>query len=438
MKRIDATALKSVVVGIDTHPGETGKNNEDSGGFFAFELSERNDTVVHLGVVADGIGGHQAGERASQMGVAILESYFNQAGSPRVVHHLEEAFKAANARIVSEGKKHPELAGMGTTMTAAVIMNNGLYVAHVGDSRAYLIRNGAIHQLTTDHTWAQEAIEAGRLTLQEAKTHPNRNVIKRYMGIQPNMEVDFRLRDPEKPGPADEQNQGLMLRRGDVVLLCSDGLSDLVDDPDILGAVKDQEPQQAAEQLVRMARANGGYDNITVVAIQVRTGPPPAAAGGRFKRAGLLGVGVIVLVGAIAAAAMFLGGDRELEPTVTPVATVVEPTVTPSMTSAPASTPVPTTTAGPTAVPTPTAIETEAASEGTSVPATPTSVPTFTPTNTPTATYTRLPPTATPTATETPTPTETAQPPTEEATTPAAEPTTPAAEPTRPTDTPEP
>jgi len=248
------------------------------------------------------------------------------------------------------------------------------------------------------------------------------------------MEVDLRLRDPEKGGAADAQNQGLALRRGDVILLCSDGLSDLVADADILAAVKGQEPQQAAEQLVRMARANGGYDNITVVAIEMRTGAP-AAGGGRLRRVGLLGVGVVALAGAVTAAAMFLGGDRGPEPTVAPTVTLEEPTATASLTSV--SSPEPATAApagGPTALPSPTPMVTEPGAEETAGPATPTSVPTFTPTRTPTASNT---PRATSTATPTGTPTATGTPPPPGAATPTPTQTpAPSNTPGPPTDTP--
>jgi protein phosphatase len=434
MKRIDSSKLDRLIVGKDTHEGETGKNNEDTGDFFAFRVSDEDDTIVHVGIVADGIGGHQAGERASQMGVAIVKECFRAATSLRLVHQLEEAFKTANARIVAEGRKHAELRGMGTTMTAAAIVDNRLYVGHVGDSRAYLIRGGKIYQLTVDHTWAQEAIEAGRLSREQARLHPNRNVIKRYMGIKPDMEVDFRLYRPEDPTTPSPDNQGLQLRPGDVVLLCSDGLSDLVDDEHILEAVETNAPQKAAEKLVKMARAKGGYDNITVVAMQIprRVGAPTARL---FRWVGLVAGGLLALA-AIAAGGILLFGDGRgtPDPTMTLAPTIQLPSHTPTIPSSPtpqATLSVVPTTVAPTATPTTapavaptlTATGTAAPTEST-VAATPTSVPTRTATNTPfptftlrpaTATYTSPPPTATatgeaPPPTSQPVPQPTAQP----------------------------
>lgn len=412
MKEISTTGLKALIVGADTHEGETGKNNEDSYGFFAFKLPGKKDTVLYLGLAADGIGGHQAGERASQLGVSVVRSHFRQATSPDLLRHLEKAFQAANSSIVNEGKKSAQYRGMGTTMTAAAIVDDRLFIANVGDSRAYLIRDQAIHQLSIDHTWAQEAIEAGRLTPEQAKSHPNRNVIKRYMGIQSDMEVDFRVKPPEDGGRPSEDYQGLRLKRGDVVLLCSDGLSDLVPDPDILAAVVRYEPQQAAEQLVKMARASGGYDNITVVAMKV----PGKPTGGLWKRLALAGASVVA-VAAVAAAAVFAlqSGLLEPKPTATVEPTPVPATPTPTLTD----TPTPTSTPSPQ----PTATQALATTEVPAGAATPTSVPTRTPTNT----FTPVPPTPTPTETATATPTTEA---------PAPGPKPP--KPPKPTDTPAP
>lgn len=402
MKPIDPTRLDALVVGQDTHQGETGKNNEDSGGFFAYQISDRNSTAVYVGVVADGIGGHQAGERASQVGVATLDNHFRQVSSPLIKNHLQEAFQVANAQIVNEGQTNPKYRGMGTTMTVAVMMNRELYVANLGDSRAYLIRNGVMRQLSVDHTWAQEAIEAGRLTPAEARQHPNRNVIKRYMGIQSAMEVDFRMAHPDDASQApSDRNQGFSLKDGDTILLCSDGLSDMILDEEILREVMSNPPQEAAEQLVLRAREAGGYDNITVVIMQLPGKKAPAAA--KRKRRGFPIVGLLLalaFVAVLAVLAVFawptvmelLGGGEPtatLAPQATVLATLPAPTETP--------TPVPTSTvqqAAPTALPTAAATETPVLTEMPTGEATPTGVPTRTPTNTPTPrpTWTPSPP----------------------------------------------
>jgi protein phosphatase len=414
MKPIDPTRLDALVVGQDTHQGETGKNNEDSGGFFAYQISDRNSTAVYVGVVADGIGGHQAGERASQVGIATIDNHFRQVSSPLIKNHLQEAFQVANAQIVNEGQTNPKFRGMGTTMTAAVMMNRELYVANVGDSRAYLIRNGLMRQLSVDHTWAQEAIEAGRLTPAEARQHPNRNVIKRYLGIQSAMEVDFRMAHPDDATQApSDRNQGFSLKDGDTILLCSDGLSDMILDEEILREVLSNPPQEAAEQLVLRAREAGGYDNITVVIMQLPGKKAPAAP--KRKRRGLPIVGALLalaFVAVLAVLAVFaLPTVKELfggNPTATlaPQATVPAPaTVAPAPTETPA--PAPTSTvqqAAPTALPTAAATETPAPTGMPTGEATPTGVPTRTPTHTPTPrpTWTPSPP---PTATSIPSPT---------------------------------
>ncbi len=424
MKPIRITPDK-LIVGQDTHEGETGKNNEDTGGFFAFQVSAHDHSEVYLGVVGDGIGGHQAGERASQLGVQTIENYFRQVTSPSLTDHFRESFQMANAQIVAEGQSDPRMRGMGTTMTAAAIMNGRLYTAHVGDSRAYLIRDGAIHQLTVDHTWAQEAIEAGRLTPAEAKQHPNRNVIKRYMGIQSDMEVDFRLANPDDLArPPSEANQGLPLRAGDTILVCSDGLSDLVPDEDILVEVDNHPPQPASRRLTMKARQNGGYDNITVVVMQLPGKKAPAAAAAAAAPAAasaavvapprkrsmlpILGVIAVVVVFAILVV-LALPTIKDLmggEPTATSVPVVTEPA---TATLAPTETSVPSPSATSTAEVMAPAVTASATVEEVTGPtetpaATPTSVPTRTPTNTPTATRTPRPPTITPTPTATHTP----------------------------------
>ena len=409
MQPIDPNQVKTLTVALATHEGETGKNNEDTGDFAAYRISQQDPAELYLGIVADGIGGHQAGERASRLAVDVVKHYFRQATSRDILRYLKEAFIQANAQVVKEGRDDPKLRGMGTTMTAAVVLDGKLYVGHVGDSRAYIVRNGQLIQISVDHTWAQEAIEAKRLTPEQARQHPNRNVIKRYMGIQSDMEVDFRLRDPDNPAatPTDK-NQGMTLRPGDTILLCSDGLSDMVPDPDIHTIMLQYAPKTAAVQLVNLARRNGGYDNITVVILQVPGGnkaaavaPRPAGAGRRIAPI-LAGVLVLALLAAGAVWA-FTAGPLKTQATPTPLPTAAVPTATEEMvieeqgTSAPS----PTSTLPPTATPRASETPTAASTEEESGVATPTPLPTFTPTNTP------LPPTRTPTWTPSATPSET-------------------------------
>lgn len=410
MQAIDPNQIKHLHVVMETHQGETGKNNEDTGDFSAFLLPDQGRTEMYLGIVADGIGGHQAGERASRLGVDVVKHYFRQAGPGRITQHLNEAMIRANAQVVKEGREDKKLRGMGTTMTAAAIISNRLFVGHVGDSRAYLVRNGKLIQLTVDHTWAQEAIEAQRLTPEEAREHPNRNVIKRYMGIQSEMEVDFRLQNPDNlSSPPSDKNQGMQLRPGDTILLCSDGLPDMVPDPDIQAIMNKFPLKTAAVQLVTLARRNGGYDNITVVLMQVPGGkkPPAAARAGGGSKIALVVVGLLLLA-AVAAGAVwaFTAGPLKSGPTATPTITVPAPTATEALVTDEAQPvqPSPTSTLPPTATPRPTETPTPAATEAGTTLATPTPLPTFTPTNTP------RPPTITPTPRPSATPTETATP----------------------------
>ena len=407
MKPIDVSQLKSIIVGMDTHQGETGKNNEDSCDFAAYQISDRNPTKVYLGIVADGIGGHQAGERASRLGVEVIKQHMLQANTPRLQHHMEKALLSANAAVVKEGQKDRKLRGMGTTMTAAAIVDKRLYVAHVGDSRAYLIRNGRIRQLSVDHTWAQEAIDAGRLSPEEARSHPNRNVIKRYMGIKKDMEVDFNLYHAENAGaPASERNQGMQLQNGDTILLCSDGLSDMITDSDILSSISKLPPQKAAEELVLKARKAGGFDNISVVVMQLPGKKKAAGGGGLLKFIPIIGGVIALSLVAVGLVWAFAAGPLKSRTTPTPVPTLEQATESPAevaTTAALSPTPSPTPAATETLPPSRTPSPTPEATQEEGGPATPTRLPTFTPTNTPLPTPTRTP-TLKPTETNTPVP----------------------------------
>jgi protein phosphatase len=197
---------------------------------------------------------------------------------------------------------------MGTTCACAWVIGSRLYIASVGDSRVYLLRNGSLMQLTTDHTWVQEAVEKGILTPQEAPQHPNVHVIRRYLGSPrtPHADVRLRLAKDESDTQA-RSNQGLPLLVGDVILLCTDGLTDMLTDEDIESAVSGMDIQPAVQRLVSAACDRGGKDNITVVMLLV---PPEAVAGGgtsRFwRRALIVLLGLIVVALLVAAAAWLL------------------------------------------------------------------------------------------------------------------------------------
>jgi protein phosphatase len=215
-----------------------------------------------LFAIADGMGGAQAGELASRLAAAAIEEAGAAAGDAEAV---ARAVRAANARIFERSLSDPAVAGMGTTATVAVVDEHAgtLTLAHVGDSRGYRYRDGVLEQLTTDHSLVAELVRTGRLTEAEAAVHPHRSVITRALGTEAEVEVDTRT---------------LELASGDIVLLCSDGLSAMVRDDEIARLLGESEldPYQAAETLVRAANAAGGEDNVTVVVFEIIEGTPRA------------------------------------------------------------------------------------------------------------------------------------------------------------------
>jgi len=210
--------------------------------------------------VADGLGGHQGGEVASAMAVEPLAALDGRAfaDADQAAEALTAAIRAANQAILQRGRSDPELWGMGTTVTAAAVAHDRvLQLAHVGDSRAYLLRKGApLRQLTTDHTVVAEAVERGLLTREQAAIHPQRGVVTRAVGLDPDVRVDL-------PEP-------LELEPGDQVLLCSDGLTEVVDDDQIAGVLAGQvDGGDACGTLIAAANRAGGPDNVTVVLLRV-------------------------------------------------------------------------------------------------------------------------------------------------------------------------
>jgi len=253
-----------------TDPGNRGRLNEDSYQISSFTISDNDDTPVLLTVVADGIGGHKAGEIASRIAVetiinAVAES---DVSDPQWV--LKSALLEANHSITSEAAEDDERKGMGSTVACALIIDTALYIATLGDSRIYLIRDNIIRQLNVDHTWVQEALDVGVINSEEARSHPRRHLIRSYLGSSDPIKPDLRLylADNENMEQA-KANQGLPLLPMDQILLCSDGLSDLVADEEILdiiqgGGTHDEQLQK----LVDLANLRGGHDNITIVLLQ--------------------------------------------------------------------------------------------------------------------------------------------------------------------------
>jgi serine/threonine protein phosphatase PrpC len=258
-----------VPVAAISHPGRKRKENEDRYGVAAFSAGPEGPSPILLAVLSDGIGGHRAGEIAAEMAVNIISQVVERSHADHPPATLIEAIQTASEAIRIQAMRNPEQAGMGATCACAWMIGNRLYTATVGDSRVYLIRDGQIRRLSTDHTWIQEAIENGTLRPEEANTHPNAHVIRRYLGSPTPPEVDLRLRisDLESDAQA-EANQGFLLAPGDTVILTSDGLTDLVSDAEILAAFQQGDAETACRTLVNLALERGGHDNITLVAFK--------------------------------------------------------------------------------------------------------------------------------------------------------------------------
>lgn len=287
-----------VTIAALSHPGEVREINEDRYAVRHY-LTEPDQIPAALAIVADGIGGHQAGEVASQITVDVLTESVTTADGSQLIESLRQGVIAAGRSVIEAAKREESLQGMGSTVAAALVVGKQLYTVTVGDSRIYLLRDGKLRQISVDHTWVQEAINHGILTPEEARSHPNAHVLHRHLGGEKDPEPDFRLR--LEAGENDERaeaNQGMSLLPGDQLLLCSDGLTDLVEDDEIRRALLDNPVSQAVSELVELARSRGGHDNVTVVAIQA----PKDRAGG------CLGSGIRLTAAGIALVALSLIG----------------------------------------------------------------------------------------------------------------------------------
>jgi PPM family protein phosphatase len=215
--------------------------------------------------VADGMGGHLAGEVASATALDPVEELDGKvfADATAAVTALRDAVVAANGRVSQLAEDNPEYRGMGTTLTAAMIEGRRLHVAHVGDSRAYLLRDGHFSQLTDDHTFVQHLIDEGQITREEAANHPQRSIITRAIGVSPEVDVD---------------SMSLDLQPHDQLLLCSDGLTGVVPDAEIADTLqRESDPDAAVKALIDRANAGGGPDNITVLLLRYEDTDAPSA-----------------------------------------------------------------------------------------------------------------------------------------------------------------
>lgn len=267
--------MLSLVAVSQTHPGKVRQVNEDS--VFTFIRPAKNGDALGLLLVADGIGGHKAGDIASKLAAkTIFESlsWFlekDQTADTRPINSSPEldpnnfiekrlrlAVEAANLKIFEYAQNNPEKAGnMGTTITSVLIWKHSLVVAHVGDSRAYLFRNGILHQLTEDHSFVGQLIRRGQLPYDAYYEHPRRNVITRALGQFPEVQIDLRTD---------------VIQPGDILLLCSDGLWEMIRDNNIVKFLENSDSLEVmANEMINEAIANGGPDNISIVLGQITT-----------------------------------------------------------------------------------------------------------------------------------------------------------------------
>ncbi len=337
-----------------------------------------------LYAVADGMGGHAAGEVASRQAISTLFKKYYASPAIGIIERMKEAIKAANAEVHAQASLDRAKAGMGATLVAAVLQSDDLYVANVGDSRAYLVREQSIEQVTRDHSWVNEQVQAGIITAQEAREHLYRNIITRSLGTKLDVDIDFFQRK---------------VRPGDVLVLCCDGLSNEIEDDEIARIVSANSAQESAQALIDLANQRGGPDNTTTIVVRIgevikRPLPAlPLAVGG--------GLAVVILI----AAAVYFGsgpiGALLATPTATPTNTLTStlvPTYTPTATLT--DTPTPTATLPPTSTSTATPKPTQTPTSTPTVTETPTETPTGTPSPTLTLTPTETP-TETPSLTST-------------------------------------
>jgi PPM family protein phosphatase len=242
-----------IVIGNASDLGTVRRTNQDSYGTYAGQFG----TIM---IVCDGMGGHAGGEVASQITVQSITSDFEvltHSSDPRF--ELSHALINAHNKILAHASIHPEFQGMGTTVVILLIKNNIAFVAHAGDSRAYLFRGDNILRLTRDHSLVQEMIDAGMITIEDAKSHPQKNVVTKVLGA---------ARKDIEP----EVSQAIPIFKNDIFLLCTDGLTTHIEDDELQMVVRTYPPQNSCDVLIDMAKDRGGMDNITLQIVEVKEG----------------------------------------------------------------------------------------------------------------------------------------------------------------------
>lgn len=318
------TIRAHVHVEAATHAGMSGKNNEDRYAVASFVVSDQDRTPVLFAVLADGIGGHRGGEVAAELAVNHIMQSVAKSDGKYSRNTIEKAVEDASDAIAANASTNEELQGMGSTCATAWIIGDKLYTAYVGDSRIYLMRGARIQQLTIDHTWVQEALEKGIITPEMARDHPNVHVIRRYLGSPVPPDPDFRLVMFDGEGAHHpENNQGARLQPNDVILLCSDGLTDLVWNDEILETVRRYRSnlKEAARALIDLANERGGHDNITIILIGVPSDFKPDAVKKKTNWLPWLIGGIVGLGLALAAASFIIFSLVNRQPAFTPTST---------------------------------------------------------------------------------------------------------------------
>lgn len=275
-KRVKQTSL----IGQNTNCGVRGKRNDDRCDHFLVNLAGKGELQVL--VVADGVTSASGSAQASEVAIREVRAFLSQ---PRdieihkapILQWLNDAIVHAHRKILRISKTYPEWHSMCTTIVVAIIYECTLYVAHMGDSRAYLLRADTINLLTKDHTWIQDAIDDGLITVQAAKLHPKRHIVKRFLGIQEHIHVDCSMLEPQLGATTNSNSRtinSLVLEPGDAILLCTDGLTGKIEDSEIKQKIirNASRPQKAVDALIKLALKRKEADNITALLYKLPPG----------------------------------------------------------------------------------------------------------------------------------------------------------------------
>ncbi|OPZ92729.1 MAG: Serine/threonine phosphatase stp [Firmicutes bacterium ADurb.Bin419] len=240
--------------GVNSDRGKVRELNEDS-----YKVITGKDGIPDTFIVADGMGGHNSGELASRMAVDLSEEYLLKSlkgvgDEESIISFICSLVAEVNKSIFLKAKESEENYGMGTTFVIGIHMDGKFFIGHVGDSRAYLVRNGVLERITTDHSYIEELIKNGSLTREEAQNHPKKNVITRALGCEESVAVD---------------TYSVNINDNDMLVLCTDGLTNMLNENEILSIINNSdEPQYSCNELVRLANEKGGEDNITVILVK--------------------------------------------------------------------------------------------------------------------------------------------------------------------------